>query len=453
MWKWLLAIAVLLLASCVGSGIYLQQSGKLQEIVKSFRPDLKPTQVRVTAAATGDLVRTVSAPGQIEPKTKVEISAQVSARIIALPFRENDAVKEGDVVVRLDARDLAALLDSAKASLKSEQARLEGARASYANAQLDLNRKKELLSTKDVPQSDVDAAQAEFLRSESNLRVAEHSIEIAQANILRAEKDLDNTTIKAPFDGVIVKLNAEVGELVVVGTLNSAGSVIMEIDDLSTMLLKAKVDEANIAPVHQGEKARVYINAYQDLKLTGTVTKVGLKRQQDTDGTVYFETEILLDKPKDLLLRSGLTANADIEVETFRDIIKVPSQAVLDRAVDDLPASVTANNPRIDPAKKFARVVYVMKDGKAQPIPVSVGASDLTSTVIASGLEPGARVISGPFKALVGLKQDQLVEESKEAPPGESKPGAVADKTGAQPERPEEKKPESKPADRAPGKG
>ncbi|MFA6046400.1 MAG: efflux RND transporter periplasmic adaptor subunit [Phycisphaerales bacterium] len=457
MWKWLLIIAVVLLGSCVGTGIYLQKSGKLQEMMKSFRPDLKATQVRITPAAMGDLVRTVSAPGQVEPKTKVEISAQVSARIIALPFRENDEVKEGDVVVRLDARDLAALLDSAKASLKSEEARLEGAKASYANAQLELNRKKELLSTKDVPQSEVDAAQAEFLRSESNLRVAEHSIEIARANILRAEKDLDNTTITATFDGVITKLNAEVGELVVVGTLNSPGSVIMEIADLSTMILKAKVDEANIAPVHHGQKARVYVNAYQDLRLTGTVTKVGLKRQQDTDGTVYFETEILLDKPKDLLLRSGLTANADIEVETFRDIIKVPSQAVLDRAVDDLPSGVTANNPRIDPAKKFARVVYVMKDGKAQPVPVSVGASDLTSTVISSGLDDGAQVISGPFKVLVGIKHDQLVEETKDAAPGEKKDAAVAAKTDPKSEKDakpaEEKKSEPKAATSGPGKG
>lgn len=455
-WKWLLIIALVLLGSCVGGGVYLQNSGKLKELMKSFRPDLKPTQVRVTAAVLGDLVRTVSAPGQVEPKTKVEVSAQVSARIIALPFRENDEVKKGDVVVRLDARDLAALLDSAKASLKSEEARLEGAKASFANIQLELNRKKELLSTKDVPQSEVDAAQAEFLRAVSNLQVAEHSIEIARSNILRAEKDLGNTTITAEFDGVITKLNAEVGELVVVGTLNSPGSVIMEVADLSTMIVKAKVDEANIAPVHPGQKARVFINAYQELRVTGTVTKVGLKRQQDTDGTVYFETEVLLDKPKDLLLRSGLTANVDIEVETFRDIIRVPSQAVLDRAVDDLPAGVTANNPRIDPAKKFARVVYVMEEGKAQPVPVSVGASDLTGTVIAAGLSKGDRVITGPFKALVGLKHNQLVEEASDVGEKGSKPAAGKNdateksKDGPKPPKPEEGKP-SNPAKGPPG--
>lgn len=423
MWKWLVIMAVVLLGGCVGSGLYLQSSGKLDEWMKMLRPELKATEVRLAPALRGDLVRTVSAPGQVEPKTKVEISAQVSSRIIALPFRENDVVKKNDVVVRLDARDLAAAVESAKAQLKIEEARLEGAKAAHANARLELNRKKELLSTKDVPQVEVDTAEEVFARAESSLGVATHSIEIARANIIRAGKDLESAVIVSPFDGVIVKLNAEVGELVVVGTLNNAGSVIMEIADLNVMLVKARVDEANVAPVREGQKSRVFINAYPDMHFTGTVQKVGLKRLIDTDRTAYFETEILLDVTVGLQLRSGLTANADIEVETFRDIVRVPSQAVLDRTIEDLPARVTDGNAYIDRAKKFARVVYIMKDGKAQPIPVSVGASDLTHTVIVGGLDADTPVVVGPFKALVGLKHDQLLAESKDKKAGDPKNG------------------------------
>lgn len=428
MWKWLLIVAILLMAGCLGSGYYLQSSGKLDEYMKMLRPELKSTEVRLTKAARGDLVRTVSAPGQVEPKTKVNVSAQVSAKIIAIPFRDNAVVKKGDVVVRLDARDLAALLDSAKSQLKSEEARLEGVRASFINAQLELNRRKELLSTKDVAQADVDAAQAEFLRVESNLHQAEQSIEIAKADIRRAEKNLDNTTITAPFDGVIVKLNAEVGETVVVGTLNNPGSVIMEIADLSVMVLKARVDEANIAPVKEGQKARIFVNAFPERTFTGTVELVGLKRQVDRDGTAYFETEVLVDLPPGVMLRSGLTANADIEVETFRDIVKVPSQAVLDRAIDELPKRVTDGNANVDAAKKFARVVYVMKDGKAQAVPVTVGPSDLTHTVVLAGLSGDEPVITGPFKALVGLKHDQNVTDQPEKKAGDKAGDKPADK-------------------------
>jgi hypothetical protein len=145
------------------------------------------------------------------------------------------------------------------------------------------------------------------------------------------------------------------------------------------------------------------------LRLSGTVDRVGLKRLVDTNGTRYFETEVLIDRPKDLLLRSGLTSNVDIQVENFDDVLKVPSQAVLDRAIDDLPESITKDNPNIDAAKKFTRVVFVEKEGKAVPVPVRTGASDETHTVVLGGLEKDARVIVGPFKALAKIEKDQLI--------------------------------------------
>jgi HlyD family secretion protein len=375
-------------------------------------------------------VRTVSAPGTIEPKTKVEVSSQVSARIIGLPFREGQVVKEGDVVVRLDARDLAALLDSAKAQLKSEEARLEGARAALANASVEYNRRKELFATKDIPKTELDNAEAEYLRNDSNFKAQQFAIEIARANIQRAEKDLDNTVIKAPFDGIITRLDAEVGETVVVGTLNNPGSVILEIADLGLMLLKARVDEANVAPVREGQKAQVYVNAFQDETFVGTIDHVGLKMKTDRDGTSYFEADILLELPNGVLLRDGMTANAEVQVETFRDVLKVPSQAVVDYAIDDLPQSVS-KDPSVDRTKKFARVVFVVEGGKARVVPVTTGTSDLTDTIITAGLTDDATIVVGPFKTLATLKHEQSVvdeatvkpeaEKSKKAAGGETK--------------------------------
>jgi HlyD family secretion protein len=455
-WKWLLILFLVLAGSCVGTGFWLKESGKLEQWREQYQPGAQAAKVRITAARRGDLVRTVSAPGQVEPKTKVEISAQVSARIIALPFREGQTVKKDDVIVRLDGRDLAALLDSAKAQLRSEEARLEGAKAQLSNLQLEYNRLKELFSTSDVAKSQLDSAETEFKRGQSSLLVAERAIDIARANIQRAEKDLENTQIVAPFDGVITKLNAEVGELVVIGTLNNAGSVIMEVADLGVMLLKTRLDEANIGPVREGQKARVFVNAYPELPMNGTIDHIGLKRQVDKDGTAYFETDILIEKPADLVLRSGLTANADIQVETFRDVVKVPSQAVLDRTIDDLPESVVAGNPLIDRTKKFARVVYAIQGGKARSIPVKTGASDLTDTIVTAGLEADAKVITGPFKVLQSLKDDQKVEledlktpgvkgeQVPPAKPGEAQPAKPGD---AQPAKPDQTKPDpAKPA-------
>ena len=106
MWKWILFIVLVLAGSCVGTGYWLQSSGKLKELQEKYQPGAQAAKVRLATVARGDLVRTVSAPGQVEPKTKVEISAQVSARIIALPFREGQAVRRDDVIVRLDGREV-----------------------------------------------------------------------------------------------------------------------------------------------------------------------------------------------------------------------------------------------------------------------------------------------------------------------------------------------------------
>jgi HlyD family secretion protein len=415
-WKWLIAIVVVLVVLLGGAAWFAKSSGLVEKLEKQLNPQLKPVEVRFDAPARGKLIRTINAPGELEPKTKVEISAQVSARILELPFRENQQVKEGDLIVRLDARDLQALLDSAKAQLRSEEARLEGARASLANAEAELNRRQKLVTSGDIAKTDVETAQLQYDTALSTLRQVQHGIDIAKANITRAEKDLDNTIIKSPMNGVITKLNAEVGETVVVGTLNSPGSVILEIADLDTMRLIARVDEANIARVKDQQSATVYVNAFPDLRIPGVVETIGLKREQDTNGTRYFETKVLIERPRDLLLRSGLTANVDIEVDTYDDVLKIPSQAVLDRAVDDLPADITKDNPNIEQGKKFTRIVFIEKDGKAHAVPISIGASDNTSTIVKAGLDETARVITGPFKALTNLTHGQVIAEQGKTP-------------------------------------
>lgn len=441
MWKWLLGIFLVLTLGCVGTGYWAVSSGKLKELQERFNPGAKPMEVRVGSPTRGTLSRTISAPGPIEAKTRVEISAQVSARIVALLGREGQVVKKGEVLVRLDAEDLAAAVVSAKASLRGQEARLAGAEAAMTTARLDLNRKRELHSTKDVSDAVLQASEAEFLRAQSLYLQVQHDIEIAKANITRAEKDLQNTIITAPFDGVVTKLNAEVGELVVIGTLNNPSSIIMEVSDLDVMIMKAKIDESNIAPVRGGQKARVYINALPDRSFPGVVERVRPTREIDRDGTAYFEAEILVEVPDDFRL-TGMMANADIEVEVLTNVLKVPSQAVVDRALDDLPAELVRTSETLDRNKKFASIVYRVVNGKAVPTPVIVGSSDLTDTVIVQGLSEDDRIVIGPYKSLVALKGEQAVREEAGGPAG----GPTAVASGAGVEAGADAKPETKPA-------
>lgn len=436
MWKWILGTLVVIAACVGGAGFWLVKSGQLDSIRQSFDPSSKATFVRLETAKRGDLVRVVSAPGVIEPRQKVDISAQVSARIIAMPYREGRRVKQGEVIVRLDADDLKASLESAKASLRSEEARLAGAKASMENMTQELGRKRELWASKDISKAELDTAEAEYSRAESAYNQVVHSIAIAKANIDRATKNLSYTVIAAPFDGVVTSAQAEVGELVVVGTLNNAGSVIMQVADLNSMIVKAKVDETNIAPVAIGQRAKVYINAFPNRTFGGVVETIQPLRVIDKDGTAYFQAEVKLEVPEDVAVYSGMTANADIEVETFRDVIKVPSQAVVERMVEELPSGALTDSTLVDRNKKWTRVVYVYENDKSVVQPVIVGPSDLTDTVILKGLEDGRKVIAGPFKVLVSLKGDQKLTDKEDKPVG-TKPASEVRTTSTTPAKTE----------------
>ena len=402
-------------AVLAGTGYAVLQS-PAGERLRAGRAKADPgTVVLMEPAGVGDVVRTVSAPGSIEPRTKVQISSQVSARVLALPFRAGDQVRAGDVLVRLDPQALVAVLDSARAGMRGQEARLGGAEARLITARLEFERMRSLFETGDVTRAELEAAEANFLQAQSDKLALEHSIDQARAQIAQAEKDLENTTISSPIDGIITSLNAEVGETVIVGTTNNPGSVIMEIADLSNMLLKASVDEANIAPIRVGQEATVYINAYPDREYRGTVRQIGLRRRVGTDGTGTFEVEISVELAEGETLYSGLTASTDIAVERFFDAVRVPSQAVMDRRVDDLPSEIRVNNPLVDLNKTFTRVVFRVVDGKTVITPVRAGASDLTQTQILEGLAPGEVIVTGPFRVLTTLRHDQAVRDEKEA--------------------------------------
>lgn len=411
------------------------------------------TPVRVELVEHGELIEIVSAPGLVQPRSKVSLSARVSARIVELPFKEGDRVTKGDpdadppippsVLVRLDSKDLeaqlravearsaaqAAQIEMARSQLDSRKSEISALRIELADTERELNRQKELLETRDVSQQAVDQAQAKFdqlearlasavhdiTASEKNLLVMEHQLEAAQAEIVRASDNLTYTTITSPIDGLVTRLNAEVGELVVTGTMNNAGTVILEVADLSQMLVRARVDETSIAAVEVGQKATVYIQAYDDTNFEGTVQTVALASTEEKDGSKNYKTEILLHD-NGLRVLSGLTADVDIQTRAHADVIRIPSQCVIGRRVDELPPDVR-DLPEVDKTKSLAPVVFRYVDGKAVVTPVQVGPSDITHTLIRSGLSAGDRVITGPYKVFETLAHEQKVRDDSETTP------------------------------------
>jgi HlyD family secretion protein len=213
---------------------------------------------------------------------------------------------------------------------------------------------------------------------------------------------------------VVTRINAEVGEVVIYGTMNNPGTVILEVADLSTMLLVAQVDEADVGKLEVGQKAKVFVQTFPDDEFKGVVDTIALThRISPSTATKYFRTEILLEGDVKKLF-SGLTAHVDIETFKHEDILNVPSQAVLGRAIDDLPLDIRENCPEVDKEKTFTPVVYRYIDGKAVVTPVKIGPSNLTHTIILSGITEDDKIIVGPYKELEGLKHDMKIRDERE---------------------------------------
>ena len=386
--------------------------------------------VRMAPVEVRELVETISAPGELEPEVKVEVSAEVSARILELPFREGATVRAGEVVVKLDDRDLEASLaaqmarrDGERFRLRSEQERLSAPISQLANAKANLERQEALFKTGDVSRASLDDAvarvrelEAQIAAAREGLSVIESSLAAAEADIERARELLKKTTITAPIDGQITELNAEAGELVVVGTMNNAGTRILRIADLGTVRLKAKVAESDVARVAAGQAATVRVNAYRNREFAGSVERVALSRGTDTGmsaggtgGGGWFKCEVKLDLADGETLLSGLAANVDIVVGRSSGLL-VPSQALMERKLDELPEALR-ESPLVDAARKKATIVFKVVDGKAVPTPVRTGASNLSDTMILEGLAAGDMVVTGPYRVLERLKEGDRVRE------------------------------------------
>ena len=419
--------------------------------------EVPPTAVRMEEVERGELTEFVSAPGEIQAKSKVSISAKTAAQIIELPFEEGAIVKKGDVLVRLDDTEMqarlratmarrsgqAANLGVAQAQIEAAKARLASNRVMRDQAQRDLARQTALYESQDVSRQVVDDAQSKFDQlaaqaqaeelglkaDEANLKVLQFQIDAADAEIAQAQDELEYTVIASPIDGVITKLNAEVGEIVVTGTMNNAGTVIMEVADLSEMIVEAEVDETDVTQVEVGQPAKIRAAAYDDAVLSGTVRSVSLAQEGATGGggggggmgggsteSKHYICEVLLDpaETNEIRIFTGLTADVEIQTRHHEQVVRVPSQCVVGRRVDELPPEVRTL-PQVRADKEFTPVVYRIVDGAVVVTPVEVGASDLRMTIITSGLEPGAQIVTGPFKVLETIQHAQKVRTETEA--------------------------------------
>ena len=361
-------------------------------------------KVYVETASRRELTQSVKSSGQIQPRIKVNISAHVIGKIEKLYAVEGAAIAAGAPFLELEREAFLAARDNARAQLAMAKTALQQAIVSAADEVVRLAR-AEQLSTQGI--ASVEALEAARLRRTSadlSVEQAREAVTQARAMLVKAEDDLRKTTIYAPLSGRVIALNAEVGEVVVSGTMNNPASVIGTIADLSEILAEIDVDETEVVHLATGQRVILKVDAIPDREYTGRVVEIGSSgyAKPTQPDVTFFQAKVLFDAPDDSL-RPGMSARAEIEVSTHADALAVPIQSVVERKPGDADTKT--------PARKAppVSVVFVVEDGKAKSVPVKSGISDSTDVEIVSGLTGGEQVITGPYRALRKLEDGDAV--------------------------------------------
>jgi HlyD family secretion protein len=423
------AIKVLIALALLGStGLIVAANFQHDSDFFQFRWQLNrepPLPVKFAEVAAAHVTRTVEAPGNVEADVEVKISSQVMGRIVKLQLKEGDPVREGDLLVQLDRVQYAADVKSAESRVKRLRASVEVCKADLAKSKDDYEQNQRLGVRGGVSRTDLITYQTTMQKDEGHLMMAQAELVEAEAALVRSREDLAHTTIDSPLTGIVSQLIAKEGEMVVIGTMNNAGTVIMTVSDPNTMVVRARVDENSVPLVREGQKALVHFQNNAKLTLTGRVKRISPKGVRGTSATTgqandnepaTFETIISLDSPPPAV-RLGMTTSVEIVVEEKQASLTVPAQAVLHRRARDLPRALverleqeSQRGPGVkDPSRRYHQVVFVNENGKARARLVTTGISDESRAEILDGLSAGETVVAGPYRVFDKLKDGRAV--------------------------------------------
>jgi HlyD family secretion protein len=384
-------------------------------------------EVKLAPVARARVSRTIEAPGKVEADTEVKISAQVMARITDLPIKEGDVVRKEQLLVQLDPVQFQADVRSIESRILRLKASIAASEADLNKSKRDLDRNQKLISGGAVSTTEVADMQTTYLKGQANLAMCKAELVETEATLVKSKEDVARTTLRSPINGIVSQLLAKEGEVVVVGTMNNAGTVIMSVSDPNTMVVRARVDENNIPLVRVGQQALIHFQNGDTLTLHGTVKRISPKgiKAGATNGTggndndpAIFETIVALESPPPRV-RLGMTASVEILVEERDNVVSIPAPCVLHRRARDLPANLaelvqqegTHSVGVKDPTRRYHQVVFVMEDGKARAKLVKTGISDESRVEILDGLRESEKVIAGPYRVFDKLKDGKPIKE------------------------------------------
>ncbi len=395
------------------------------------------TEVRMEEVGKRDLVSAVTASGRIEAETSVDISADITGRIIRIAVKEGDLVTKGQFLIQIDPAQYQANVSRSQGMVASAQASTVQTRANRDQAERALARTKELAASGSnlVAPEAVEQAQTAFDVAEANWRASQAQLDQARAGLREAQDQLSKTRLTAPMSGRVVRLAVEEGEVAVPGTFSRETGLLMTIADLSVILANVKVDETDVVRLERGDSVEVTIDAFPDTTFVGRVTKISNSAQMtatqtaagSADQAVDFEVEVTLENPP-ADVRPDLSCTSRIVTDTRKGALAVPIIALTVRDNQPVPnenqpqaaaAAPAADTGAAARAKKETEGVFVVRDGIATFRPVKVGIAGDEHFEVLEGVREGETIVSGTYQAIRDLKDGTKVKAATETGPAD----------------------------------
>lgn len=385
------------------------------------------TEVRLEKVGRRNLVSAVTASGKIEAKTSVDISADITGRIIDIAVREGDLVKRGQFLLQIDPAQYQAAVARAQGVVSSTEATLLQTKATRDQAQRAWNRAKQLTELGDnlIAPETAEQARTAYDVAEANYQATRAQLEQARASLQESKDNLAKTRLTSPISGRVVRLAVEEGEVAVPGTFSRETGLLMTIADLSVILAKVEVDETDVVRLSQNDSVEVTIDAYRDTTFWGRVTKVSHSAKLtptetasgSTDRAVDFDVEITLRNPPPDI-RPDLSCTARIITDTRDNALSIPIIALTVREHEKIPnesqegAAPTIDTLRARFKKKEAEGVFVVRNGIATFRPVKTGVAGEEYFEVLDGVREGETIVAGTYQAIRDLKDGAKVRQA-----------------------------------------
>ncbi|EKT3963128.1 efflux RND transporter periplasmic adaptor subunit [Flavobacterium psychrophilum] len=404
--------------------IYLKKSGAIGDSNKG-------KEVEIATITQRTVTETVSGTGKIQPEIEVKISSEVSGEIIALPVKEGQTVKKGDLLVQVNPKLYTQGLNKSQAGLSNTKAGLSQTDAQFKEAKASYERSKKLYDKGIISRAEWDKSVATYESAQAAKQAAYYNVQSASATVNESKENLGKTAIYAPVDGTISKLGVELGERVL-GTQQMAGTEMMRVADLNNMEVEVDVNENDIVKISIGDLAKVEVDAYLKKEFRGIVTSISnsastaLTADQVTNFKV--KVRIIKDSYQDLMsgkpasfspFRPGMTATVDIITTRKENVIAVPISAVVMRTdtsasrkvlmVKDDNSDNSEQEPEVKNEKRY-ECVFVKMGDKVKLRIVTTGIQDDSYIEVLSGLKKGETIITGPYTTVTKeLNPDDVV--------------------------------------------